>query len=63
LELKEKSMHIRKIILELVRALELRKVPRHVEGIMGVLFELFEYSEEEREQMVNKKSRGLFRIF
>lgn len=63
LDLKEKAMHIRKIVLEFVRALELRKVPRHVEAIMSVLFELFEYSEEERGQMVDKKSRGFFGIF
>lgn len=51
-------MHVRVIILNLLKSLELSQPGKaETEGILNVLFGMFEYSEEERESLFTKKKR------
>jgi hypothetical protein len=56
--LKEKMMHIRAIILKLLKSLELdASIKPESQNILRVLMELFEYSEAERESMFVRRRR------
>ena len=51
-------MHIRAIVLNLLKSLEIQPpLKQETDGIMQVLFDMFEYSEEERESMFAKKKK------
>jgi hypothetical protein len=50
--------HIRVIILKLLKSLEIQQgVKPESEDILRVLFDLFEYSEEERESIFMRKKK------
>jgi hypothetical protein len=43
--LKERELHVRSVVLQLLKVLELRSMRKETEGIVSVICELFEYSE------------------
>ena len=57
-ELKERHLHIRNVILQFIRSLNLKASKKETEGIITVLSEYFEYSEEERGVFLQKESGG-----
>jgi hypothetical protein len=57
-EVKEKLLHVRVIILNLLKSLEIQAGSKPAtEGILRVLFDLFEYSEEEMESIFLRKKK------
>lgn len=59
-ELKEKQLHLRSVILSLLKALELRSLKKEAEAILALLCDIFEYSEAERSAVMPAKSRKFF---
>lgn len=52
-------MHIRVLIINLLKSLELNEsnMKQETEGVIRVIFDMFEYSEEERQNMFQKKKK------
>lgn len=60
LTLKDRHMAVRSIIYQLLRSLDLRKLPTEADNIISVLFDVFEYSEEEKHELEKKRQTKSF---